>query len=154
MATPHANSADVASNSNSTSSNGWLNDLNGSHYAIGYYENDDAIGVDTGKIPYLTNLLRNYVLVNSYHSSMIAQSHPNRIYEHSGTTDRWDNGGCRTDGNTVLCDGSYSTLQSIWDLLGSSSYYFQADNYLTTFWRTSKPQDKGGIDEVFLPSLN
>jgi phospholipase C len=87
---------------------GWLfslagDPLNTSHYTIGYYEEDARM------LPYLTRLLRdgNSITLSNYFSSMLAQTRPNRMYEHAATTDRVDNGECQFD-----CPPGQNT---IWD---------------------------------------
>jgi phospholipase C len=78
--------------------------LNTSHFAIGYYEEDPQM------LPYLTRLVRmsNTITLDNYFASMIAQTRPNRMYEHAATTDRIDNTDCQFD-----CPPGQHT---IWDL--------------------------------------
>jgi phospholipase C len=134
--------------------NNWITGApeNTSHYAIGYYQEDST------NLPFLWSLLKNTnpnfrsVLVHRYFSSMIAQTNPNRMYEHSGTTDRYDNVGCRPDPDgTVTCtpadcdprveDSCSSQLNGIWTVIRDNpdgspggSYYSEAYNYLNKFW--------------------
>jgi len=63
---------------NNGDNRGWLfvdpytnNNMNFSHYAIGYYD-PNVEPPNNNHIPYLTNLLTNNVVVTSYFSSMIA----------------------------------------------------------------------------------
>jgi phospholipase C len=125
---------------------GWLfslagDPLNTSHYTIGYYEDDAQM------LPYLTRLLRdsNSITLTNYFASMIAQTRPNRMYEHAATTDRIDNGDCQFG-----CPPGQNT---IWDLdlggLGTAfpdvpghlgRYYYGGSNvsaprdYLSLLW--------------------
>lgn len=136
---------------NGGANDGWLfyldpNFLNTSHFAIGYYkeESDDPT---TSNLPFLMTLLHNSsmryqsLLVPTYFSSMIAMTDPNRLYEHTGTTDRWDNSGCKTGCN----NNGLSGLPSIWDVSKNpdtgaveGTYYATVGccNYLQAFWGT------------------
>jgi hypothetical protein len=73
------------------------------------------------------------------------------MYQYTGTTDRYDQSGCKPDA-TVHCNGFYSLLNSIWDVLGNDgSYYSQNDDYLDQLFGGRYPsQDKGSIDGAFL----
>jgi phospholipase C len=121
---------------------GWLlslNDdlLNTSHYALGYYPRNPTM------LPYLSYLVTDSssIVLTNYFSSMLGQTHPNRMYEHAATTDRIDNGGCQF--------GCPPGQPSIWDGLGTGfpdvpgdqgRYYYGGSDvsyprdYLNLFW--------------------
>jgi phospholipase C len=108
---------------------GWLFSLDGdplntSHYTIGYYEEDAQM------LPYLTRLLRdaNSITLTNYFASMIAQTHPNRMYEHAATTDRIDNGACQFD-----CPPGQNTIWDF-DLGGLGTEFPQAPGHLGRYY--------------------
>jgi phospholipase C len=124
---------------------GWLfslagDPLNTSHYAIGYYEEDPQA------LPYLTWLLRNgnSIVLSNYFASMIAQTRPNRMYEHAATTDRIDNGGCQFDcppGQNTIWDFDLGGLGTAFPDLGHLGRYYYGGSsvsdqrdYLNLFW--------------------
>jgi phospholipase C len=106
--------------------NGWLfKGFNASHYGIGYYLRDDA------KLPELTKLATTYTVLDQYFAPMVAQSDPNRMYEHTATTDRHGNFPACDSG----CTNGISSLHNIWDLLGTTGkYYYEQEDYLAMFW--------------------
>jgi phospholipase C len=118
---------------------GWLfslggDPLNTSHYTIGYYEEDAQT------LPYLTRLLRDghSIVLTNYFASVIAQTRPNRMYEHAATTDRVDNSGCQFD-----CPPGQRT---IWDLdLGGLGTAFPAPGHQGRYYydgsSVSEPRD-------------
>jgi phospholipase C len=141
---------------------GWLFSLNNqflnqSHFAIGYYK-EESTDPTTSQLPFLTTLLSNSspmyqsVLVPTYFSSMVAMSDPNRLYEHTGSTDRWDNTGCQ-----INCSNGYSGLGSIWDVMIDPTdrsvhgrYYSTACcDYLTFFWGDKYNNRDIGSDQLF-----
>ncbi len=82
--------------------------------AIGYYQETD--------LPFRSALARNYLICDRYFCSILGPTFPNRIFQHSGQTDRLDD------------DLSLCTLPTIWDNLGaagvSHKYYFSNIPYL------------------------
>ena len=76
--------------------------------AIGYYREQD--------LPFRSALARNYTTCDRYFPSILAPTFPNRIFQHSGATDRLDD------------DFNICTLPTIWDNLAakgvSHKYYF------------------------------
>lgn len=149
FADPPHGIGEMGSDYNGGDNKGWLKGgvSDPTLYGIGYYDRDD------GGLPFLTRLLTNTadvgqsVLLPRYFGSMLAQTNPNRIYEHTATTDRWDNDhGCQSDGVSVMCDTSnppntqISELNTIWDLLASrgvSAGWYQQERcceWLQTFW--------------------
>jgi len=124
---------------------GWLFSLDGdllntSHYSIGYYEEDAQM------LPYLTRLLRdgNSITLSNYFASMLAQTRPNRIYEHAATTDRVDNFGCQFDcppGQATIWDLDLGGLGTAFPAPGHQGRYYYGGSsvsdpidYLNTFW--------------------
>jgi phospholipase C len=96
---------------------GWLqtNDV----YSIGYYVEKD--------LPFLSAFARNFTTCNRYFASIMGPTLPNRIFQHSGQTDRLDD--------------SYSICQlpTIWDNLKaagiSSRYYYGNIPFLALYGR-------------------
>jgi phospholipase C len=86
---------------------GWLL-ANPDLYPIGYYRQSD--------LPFLGRAAPDWTVCDHYFSSIMAQSYPNRFYQHCGVTDRLDN------------SLRLSTLPTIWDRLAaagvSHTYYF------------------------------
>src|SRR5271170_898672 len=76
--------------------------------AIGYYVQQD--------LPFRSALALNYTTCDRYFPSILAPTFPNRIFQHSGATDRLDD------------DFNICTLPTIWDNLAakgvSHKYYF------------------------------
>jgi phospholipase C len=76
--------------------------------AIGYYREQD--------LPFRAALARNYTTCDAYFASILGPTFPNRIFQHSGQTDRLDD------------DFNICTLPTIWDHLASAGvshkYYF------------------------------
>ena len=87
---------------------GWLRSGENDEFSIGYYGQSD-LGFYGGAAPYWTTFDR-------YFSATLAETYPNRFYQHSARTDRLHNS---TD---------ISTMPTIWDRLSAAgvpaSYYF------------------------------
>jgi phospholipase C len=87
---------------------GFLQPASNGLNAIGYYREAD--------LPFRSALARNYTTCDQYFASILAPTFPNRIFQHSGATDRLDD------------DFSICTLPTIWDNLAakgvSHKYYF------------------------------
>ncbi len=87
---------------------GWLRAGMNDSYAIGYYEETDR--------PFFNALARNYTTCDRFFASIMAETYPNRIFQHAAQTDRLT--------NTL----DISTLPTIWDRLAehdvSAKYYF------------------------------
>jgi len=94
--------------------NGFLQTANPGLNAIGYYTETD--------LPFRSALARNYTTCDRYFCSILGPTFPNRIFQHSGQTDRLGDG-------LDLC-----TLPTIWDHLKtagvSHKYYFSNIPYL------------------------
>jgi phospholipase C len=87
---------------------GFLQPADNGLNAIGYYREQD--------LPFRSALARNYTTCDRYFPSILAPTFPNRIFQHSGATDRLDD------------DFNICTLPTIWDNLAakgvSHKYYF------------------------------
>lgn len=101
---------------------GWLGtvgdaNVDTDHFPIGYYTDED--------LPFFKGVAENWTVCDHYFHGILASTYPNRIYMHSGETDRLSNGIDR------------STLPTIWDRLAakdvSGTYFFQ-DLPLTALW--------------------
>jgi phospholipase C len=87
---------------------GWLRAGANDEYAIGYYRKGD--------LSFLGRAVPQWTTFSRYFAAILAETYPNRIYQHAGQTDRIHN---TTD---------ISTLPTIWDRLASAGlpgrYYF------------------------------
>ena len=96
---------------------GWLRAGRNDLFAIGYYEAAD--------LPFLSAAATNWTVCKNYFSPILAETFPNRIYQHAAQTDRLEN-------TIELCN-----LPTIWDRLGeadlSRRYYF-SDIPLIALW--------------------
>jgi len=96
---------------------GWLRAGANDSYAIGYYTQAD--------LPFLGKAAPDWTVCNRYFAPIMAPTYPNRIYQHSGVTDRLDN-------STAL-----STLPTIWDRLadaGLNGRYYFSDIPFISLW--------------------
>lgn len=85
--------------------------------AIGYYEESDR--------PFTSALARHYTTADRYFASILAETYPNRIFQHAAQTDRLV--------NTL----DTSTLPTIWDRLadaGVSGRYYYSDIPFLALW--------------------
>jgi phospholipase C len=89
----------------------------GDLFPIGYYTRDD--------VPFYSGCADHWTICDHYHTGILSSTFPNRIYMHSGQTDRLS--------NTL----AISTLPTIWDQLiankVSCKYYF-GDVPITALW--------------------
>jgi len=87
---------------------GWLQAGANDEYAIGYYVRDD--------LAFLGRAAADWTVCDHYFASIMAETFPNRFYQHAAQTDRIDN------------SLSISRLPTIWDRLASAGrtgrYYF------------------------------
>jgi phospholipase C len=87
---------------------GWLRAGANDDYAIGYYRQDD--------LAFLGQAAPQWTTFSRYFAAILAETFPNRIYQHAGQTDRIHN------------TNDISTLPTIWDRLAaarlSGRYYF------------------------------
>jgi phospholipase C len=105
--------------------NGFLQtDEPGDHFPIGYYSESD--------VPFFASAVQNWTICDSYHCSILGPTWPNRLYMHSGQTDRLTTGGITIDTNSFV-----SILPTIWDLAanaGVSARYYYHDAAYTALW--------------------
>jgi phospholipase C len=96
---------------------GWLRAGNNDIYAIGYYTQND--------LPFLGQAAPAWTTCDRYHAATLAETYPNRIYQHAAQTDRLLN-------TLDICP-----LPTIWDRLAQSKisgrYYF-SDVPLLALW--------------------
>jgi len=96
---------------------GWLRSGENDEFAIGYYTQGD-LGFYGHAVPYWTTFDR-------YFSATLAETYPNRFYQHSARTDRLHNS---TD---------IATMPTIWDRLadrGVSHSYYYVDTPFLALW--------------------
>jgi phospholipase C len=96
---------------------GWLRAGSNDEYAIGYYRRQD--------LAFLGQAVPQWTTFSRYFAAIMAETYPNRIYQHAGQTDRITN-------TTTLC-----TLPTIWDRLagaGLSGRYYFSDIPFTALW--------------------
>jgi phospholipase C len=94
---------------------GWLrvNDV----YSIGYYEQSD--------LAFLGAAAKGWTVCDNYFAAIMAETYPNRLYQHAAQTDRIHN-------STTM-----STLPTIWDRLqaaGLAGKYYYGDVPFTALW--------------------
>ena len=94
---------------------GWLRAGSNDVYSIGYYTQPD--------LPFLGLAAPDWTVCSRYFAPIMAPTYPNRIYQHSGVTDRLD--------DTL----ELSTLPTIWDRLAAANldgaYYFSDIPFLS-----------------------
>ena len=102
--------------------NGWLltadtSKTRGDRLPIGYYRAED--------LPFYSAAANEYTVCDYYFSGILSETYPNRVYLHSGQTDRLD--------NSLVT----STLPTIWDRLADKSitrgYYYHDTPFLALF---------------------
>ena len=97
---------------------GWLRAGKNDAYSIGYY-----VQADLG---FLGRAAVDWTTCDAYHAPIMAETFPNRIYQHCAATDRVDN-------SLAQC-----TLPTIWDHLearGVSHRYYYTDVPVLALWR-------------------
>jgi phospholipase C len=102
---------------NSGACDGWLRAGANDEYAIGYYTNKD--------LAFLGKAAPKWTVCDRYFAAILAETYPNRIYQHAAQTDRITN-------TTAL-----STLPTIWDRLaerGLSGRYYFSDVPFLALW--------------------
>lgn len=98
---------------------GWLRAGDNDDYAIGYYTKKD--------LAFLGNAAPQWTACDRYFASIMAETFPNRMYQHAAQTDRLTN------------SVELSTLPTIWDLLaeaGLDGRYYFSDVPLLALWGT------------------
>jgi phospholipase C len=96
---------------------GWLRAGNNDEYAIGYYVEDD--------LAFLGAAVPGWTACDRYFAAILAETYPNRIYQHAGQTDRLRN------------TNQLSTLPTIWDRLagaGLTGRYYYSDVPFLALW--------------------
>ena len=96
---------------------GFLKSGNNDLMAIGYYTDDD--------LSFYGRAARDWTVFDRYFSAVMAETYPNRFYQHAAQTDRLHNNTDR------------STLPTIWDRLaakGVSGTYYFSDIPFTALW--------------------
>ncbi len=96
---------------------GWLLAGDNDEFAVGYYTAAD--------LPFYARVVRRGVTLDRYFSAIMAETFPNRIYQHAAQTDRLS--------NTL----DISTLPTIWDRLadaGVSARYYYSDLPFLALW--------------------
>jgi phospholipase C len=96
---------------------GWLRAGRNDEYAIGYYRRQD--------LAFLGRAVPRWTTFSRYFASILAETFPNRFYQHAGQTDRIRN------------TFTISTLPTIWDRLadaGLTGRYYYADIPFIALW--------------------
>jgi len=96
---------------------GWLRAGTNDPYSIGYYRKAD--------LAFLGQAVPQWTTFSRYFAAIMAETYPNRIYQHAGQTDRIHN-------STTV-----STLPTIWDRLataGLSGRYYFSDVPFLALW--------------------
>ncbi len=110
---------------------GWLQTVDDANvdndfFPIGYYTADD--------VPFFKGVVENYTICDRYFTGILGSTFPNRVYMHSGATDRTSNGFAPDDFGAPV---GPTTIPTVWDRLAevgaSRAYYFQ-DLPVTAFW--------------------
>lgn len=98
---------------------GWLKSGESDEFAVGYY--------DAGDLDFWRQAAPDWTVCDRYFAATMAETYPNRLYQHSAATDR-------THNSTVT-----STLPTIWDRLadaGLGGKYYFGDVPFTALWGT------------------
>jgi phospholipase C len=98
---------------------GWLRAGTNDDYAIGYYGQSD--------LAFLGRAVPEWTTFSRYFSPILAETYPNRIYQHAGQTDR------------IVNTTQISRLPTIWDRLaarGRSGRYYFSDVPFIALWGT------------------
>jgi phospholipase C len=96
---------------------GWLKAGDNDEYSIGFYKKQD--------LAFLGSAARDWTTCDQYFASIMAETWPNRIYQHAAQTDRLES-------DLVLCE-----LPTIWDRLeaaGVSRRYYFNDVPFIALW--------------------
>jgi phospholipase C len=96
---------------------GWLRAGENDDFAIGYYTAAD--------LPFYARAATDWTVCDNYFAAIMAETYPNRFYQHAAQTDRLHN------------SSAISVLPTIWDRLGDAGlrgrYYF-SDVPFTALW--------------------
>jgi len=104
---------------NGGAADGWLRAGDNDEYAIGYYTEED--------LPFFGQAAPHWTVCDRYFAAIMAETFPNRIYQHAAQTDRLE--------NTL----DLSTLPTIWDRLdaaGLDGRYYFSDVPVLALWGT------------------
>jgi phospholipase C len=99
---------------------GWLRAGENDEFAIGYYTDTD--------LDFYGRAARDWTVCDHYFSAIMAETYPNRFYQHAAQTDRIHN-------STAV-----ATMPTIWDRLagaGVSGRYYFVDVPFTALWGTA-----------------
>ncbi len=99
---------------------GWLRAGENDEFAIGYYTDAD--------LAFYGRAARDWTVCDHYFSAIMAETYPNRFYQHAAQTDRIHN-------STAV-----ATMPTIWDRLagaGVSGRYYFVDVPFTALWGTA-----------------
>jgi phospholipase C len=102
---------------NNGACDGWLRAGNNDEYSIGYYTRRD--------LPFFAGAAPRWTVCDRYFASIMAETFPNRMYQHAAQTDRLSN------------SFDLSTLPTIWDRLadaGLDGRYYFSDVPLLALW--------------------
>jgi phospholipase C len=102
---------------------GWLHTSTNDRFCIGYYKAPD--------LAFYRHAATQWTVFDRYFSATMAETYPNRFYQHAGQSDRLHNNGT---GSTLP---QVSTLPTIWDRLaeaGVSARYYAYDVPFTALW--------------------
>ena len=105
---------------NSGACDGWLRAGENDEFAIGYYTDAD--------LAFYGKAARDWTVCDSYFSAIMAETYPNRFYQHAAQTDRIHN-------STAV-----ATMPTIWDRLagaGIPARYYYVDVPFTALWGTT-----------------
>jgi phospholipase C len=98
---------------------GWLRSGDNDDYAIGYYTDAD--------LAFYRGAARDWTICDNYFCAIMAETYPNRFYQHAAQTDRLHNSSAAT------------TMPTIWDRLtgaGLTGRYYFSDAPFTALWGT------------------
>ncbi len=112
---------------------GWLRAGANDDFAIGYYTQND--------LPFLGQAAPAWTTCDNYFAAILAETWPNRIYQHAAQTDRLD--------SSVL---PLSTLPTIWDRLAEHSIsrrYYYSDIPFLALWGTKYLGISSSIAEFY-----
>lgn len=104
---------------NNGKNDGWLRAGENDEFAVGYY--------DSGDLDFWRQAGPDWTVCDRYFAATLAETYPNRFYQHSAATDRLHN-------STVT-----STMPTIWDRLaaaGVQGKYYYGDIPFTALWGT------------------
>jgi phospholipase C len=115
---------------------GWLRAGANDEFSIGYYQQAD--------LPFVGRAVPQWTVLDRYFAPIMAETYPNRIYQHAAQTDRLTN-------TTAL-----STLPTIWDRLaakGVEGRYYYSDVPFLALWGSkylgiSRPVDSFVVDAM------